>query len=530
MISVATDAVAAGAVRKPRTEPMPLDHVRLLVVALAGYLLINVSGQFAGFNVADIQGRVGASADEGSWLTTVYTIGLFCGIVCSFPVIAAFGLRRYMAAGALVFALTALGCAAAPPLPAMIALRGLQGFAAGGFGPIAFVATFMTTGGPRLPFGLSLLALLLLLPATWGAVLSGFLEDRLGWQALFLVQALVGAALAAASILFMPRGPIAWQALRRDWMSMFLLSLALAATLLVLGQGTRRYWLDSSIIAWSIAVAAGAWTGFLATLRRSSMPVLDVALLARRAFIAPITLNLIFRTGFATTAFLIPQFLIVVQGYRPLELGRLFLWAAVPQLLVFPLTWWLLQRIDGRFVIGSGLILFGLGAILAADGTSLVAADQFRLALVLAGAGQVLFLVPNLVAGAGSLKPADGPTASLLFNATTVGGTSLGVALATELVTERQKFHFGSLAEGAAAHGSKLDRLEAWTGGFAATAGDESIAAARAIATLARAVQREAWVLSFNDAFLLVGALLIAAAAGLLLLLRQPPLGGSPNL
>lgn len=530
MMLMATDVVSAGAFPRPRTEPMPAGHVRLLVAGLAGYLLVNVSGQFAGVNIADIQAGVGASADEGSWLTTAYTIGLFCGIVCSFPLIATFGLRRYMAASALVFALTALGSAAAPPLPSMIALRGLQGFAAGGFGPVAFVATFMTTGGPRLPFGLSLLALLLLLPATWGPVLSGFLEDRFGWEALFLAQAAVGAGLTAASILFMPRSPITWQALRRDWLSLFLLSLALSATLLVLGQGTRRYWLDSSIIAWSVAIAAGAWVGFLVTLWRSPMPILDVTLLARRAFIAPIALNLLFRMGVATTAFLIPQFLIIVQGYRPLELGRLFLWAAIPQLLAFPLAWWLLQRIDGRVVIAAGLILFGLGAILASDGTSLSAADQFRLALVLAGAGQVLFLVPNLIAGAGSLKPADGPTASLLFNATTVGGTSLGVALATELVTERQKFHFGALAESAAAYGSKLGEFEALAAGFASAAGEDSIPAARAIATLARAVQREAWVLSFNDGFLLAGALLIASAAGPLLLLRQPPLRGSPTL
>jgi DHA2 family multidrug resistance protein len=503
--------------------------VLLLATALSGSLLVNFSGQFVTSNLADIQGAIGASADEASWLTTGYTMALLAGIVVSSPLIASFGLRRCLAAAALVFAFAALGCAAAPPLPVMIVLRLLQGSAAGGFGPIAFAATFMTAAGPRLPFGLSLLALFLLLPTTLGPAASGLIEDRVGWEALFLVQAAIGSGLAAAALLFIPRAPIAWDALRRDWAALLLLCLALAATMLVLGQGTRRYWLDSDLIRWSLAIGAGAWAGFLVTAWRSPRPVLSLALLARLSFIAPITLNLLFRAGFASTAFLAPQLLAMVQGYRPLELANLFLWAAVPQLLAFPIAWWLLHRVDARLIIGAGLILFGLAALLASGSTSLAAAEQFRISYALAGAGQVLFLVPNLVAGGSPLKPADGPTASLMFNVTTAGGTNLGIALATELVTERQKFHVAALAESAAAYGSNLDRLDALAGSLAARAGDDALAAARTIATLAGALHREAWVLAFNDGFLLVGAMLIASAAILLLFPRQPPLAGSPR-
>ncbi len=506
---------------------MPWDRVLLLATALAGSLLVNLSGQFVPFNIADVAGGLGASADEASWLTTVYSIGLFCGIVFASPLIATLGLRRYMVVSALVFSMTALVAAAAPPLPWVIALRGLQGFAAGGFGPMAFVATFMTTAGRRLPFGLSLLALILLLPASLGPALSGYVEDRLGWEALFYIPAATGAVLAVLATLFMPRVPITWPGMRRDWISLLLLCIALASTLLVLTQGTRRFWLDSATIAWTVAIGAGAWAGFLITLWRSPLPVLSLELLARRAFAVPITLNLLFRTGFATTAFLIPQFLILVRGYRPLELGELYVWAAIPQLLVFPLSCWLLRHVDGRPIISSGLLLFGIGAVLAAGLTSDVGVAEFRLAMALVGAGQVLFLVPILVAGGMQLEPADGPTASLLFNATTIGGTTIGVALATEVVTERQKFHLGALAESAAAYGPHSERIEGLAAILASRTGDDEIGAARTILAVAAALRDEAWALSFSDGLLLVGALLIASAAGVLLLHPQPPLGGT---
>lgn len=507
----------------PSSIERPMD-MRLLTTALAGSLLIGVSGPLVGSSVADIQGAIGASADEGSWMTTAYTMALLSGIVFSSPLIAAFGLGRYMAAAALIFAMAAIGCAIAPPLPALIILRALQGFAAGGFGPIAFVATFATTRGPRLPFGLAVLALILLLPATFGPVAAGLLEDGLGWQALFLVQAAIGASLAAAALLFMPRTAIAWAALRRDWAGSFLLASALATSLLVLTQGTRRYWFDSALIEWSLAIAAGSWAGFLVTLRHSPMPVVNLRLFAKRAFVVPITLNLLFRAGFAGTIFLVPQFLAVIQGYRALELAHLYLWAAIPQLLAFPVAWWLLQRVEGRLVAACGLVLFGLGALLAADGTGADAAEQLRTVLAFSGAGQVLFLVPNLVAGGSVLSPPDAPTATLAFNGTTVGGASLGVAVATELLTERHLLHAGTLAEAAAAYGTKFDRLEAFAGAYAARVGEDALAAAHATTTVAGSLARQAWVLSFNDAFLVVAVLLIASCAAMAPMHRQPPL------
>jgi len=502
---------------------MERDKVLIFASALAGSLLVNLSGQAVGAGLGDIQGGIGATADEASWLTTVFTMAQFVGIACASPLIAAFGLRRCMAAAALLFGSAGLGSAAFAQLEPMIMLRALQGFAAGGFGPMAFVATFTTCGGPRLPFALSLLSLVLLLPLGFGLAATGLLLEAFGWQGLFLFQAAIGGALAIAAILFMPLASLNLEALRRDWTGLLLLAVALASSLLVLAQGTRLYWLDSPWIQWSLALGAGAWVGFLYILWRSPMPVLDLALVTRRSFIAPVALNLLFRTGFAGIVYLIPHYLVVTQDYRPLELSKLYLWAALPQLFAFPMTWWLLQRLDGRFVAAAGMLLFGCGALLAAGGSSLAAAEHFRLALGLSSAAQILFLAPILMAGAGPLRPSEGPTASLLFNATTLGGTSLGVAMATEFVSQRHKFHAVGLTEGRPADGLPLALVDQLAAAIASRAGDEGQAAALALAKVARVVGREAWTLSFNDALLMVGALLFAGAAALLLLTGQPP-------
>ena len=189
--------------------------------------------------------------------------GQFCGIVTSGLSIKFLGIGRYLVVSATTFAVTALACATAPDLQVMIALRTIQGFAAGGFGPAAFVAVFMVTGGPHLPFGVTLLAFVLLFPGSLGPVIAGFVEDSLGWQTLFLIQAGIGAILALAAHAWAPHQESPdLSALKTDWIALTLLSIALATLTLLLSQGTRRFWFENETILWCTAASIAAWAGF----------------------------------------------------------------------------------------------------------------------------------------------------------------------------------------------------------------------------------------------------------------------------
>jgi DHA2 family multidrug resistance protein len=131
---------------------------------------------------------------------------------------------------------------------------------------------------------------------------------------------------------------------------------------------------------------------------------------------------------------------------------------------------------------------------------------------VLLGVGQMLFLVPTLLAGARTLGPADGPTATVAFNATTLGGTTLGTGLVSHFVTEREKFHSSVLVEQVTwLDPSSSDRLASLGGVLDLRLGEQDANVARAVAQIASMVRREAWLLSIDDAFLLIGAALLAS-------------------
>ena len=172
-------------------------------------------------------------------------------------------------------------------------------------------------------------------------------------------------------------------------------------------------------------------------------------------------------------------------------------WSLLPQIAAFPLAWHLLHHIDSRYVMFAGLLSCGIGIALAAFATNQTSAEQLHLSLVLLGVGQMLFLVPALLVGASSLKPEDGPTATIAFNATTVGGTTLGVGLISHFVTEREKFHSSVLVEHVSWLDPNADRSIVLVDGRPrgrALATTKRLAI-RAIAQIASTVRREAWLL-----------------------------------
>src|SRR5688572_21490353 len=105
------------------TASLTRERVLFLATSLAGSFLVTLSAQFISANIADVQGGNGLSADEASWITTVYTMASFAGIIASGTLIRAFGPSRYAAANALIFGAMALATAGSGPLWLLMTFR-----------------------------------------------------------------------------------------------------------------------------------------------------------------------------------------------------------------------------------------------------------------------------------------------------------------------------------------------------------------------------------------------------------------------
>jgi DHA2 family multidrug resistance protein len=400
-------------------------------LALAGTFVSNLGAQSVGAHIARIQAGLGLDVDAASWITTLYTVAIFIAFTLSPLLARTLGIRRLFLASALAFAASAAASALAPGLPALLVARVAQGFAGGMFGPIAFVAIFRLWNGPRLPLGFALLALVLLVSFNAGPVLSRSIEAAYGWRALFLAQTLLAAPLLLLGLRWLPQGPVNAAGHKREWFALALWAVATASLVVLFSQGARRGWFDSTLIVSMAIVSLGAWIGFFVVHSSLVIRLLHGRKLLDRRFGIPIALNFVFRGSFAATVYLLPLLLATThrQGLASTS------WLLIPQLVSFPLVWRWMQHVDHRVPMALGLLLTAIGTGFAGFATTL------EPSLAMIGIGQMSFLVPALVTGAHSLKPEHGPTATIAFNMTTVGGTTLAVALLSTFIGARMAYH-----------------------------------------------------------------------------------------
>jgi DHA2 family multidrug resistance protein len=235
-----------------------------------------------------------------------------------------------------------------------------------------------------------------------------------------------------------------------------------------------------------------------------------------------IALATFYRFGLVMTAFVVPQALTRLQGFRIEQIADANIWTFWAQCLSFPLAWLWAQYGDPRQPLSLGLLLFAVGAFVCTYLTPQWQAGDFGLALILVGLGEGLFLVPTLFYATRDVKPEQGPTAAALFNLSRVVGQTFGIGVVSALIRYREDFHSAALVESVNnANSAVAERFHGLVQRFLVINGNMASATKQAWASLSATLSNQAYVLAFADAFVIVSAVLGVSA---LLVLMLPPL------
>jgi DHA2 family multidrug resistance protein len=136
------------------------------------------------------------------------------------------------------------------------------------------------------------------------------------------------------------------------------MAVGLAAFQTVLDDGNVYDWFGSPFIVKLSLVAAVALVAFVVLEFITPEPLVNFRLLGRRNFGLGTFGNFLLGFALLASAFLLPQYLAVTQGFDAEQSGEVVAWIGLPQLLVIPLVPLLMKRIDARLLIVTGLLVF----------------------------------------------------------------------------------------------------------------------------------------------------------------------------
>ena len=453
-------AAAAGAgTAGARTASGERKRLLLVLICLAQFMVI-LDVSIVNVALPSIRSGLHFGTTGLQWVVNAYTIAFGGFLMLGGRAADLLGRRHVFLAGTALFSFASFLCAFAESRGLLVAGRALQGFGGAVLSPasLSIITTSFAEGSER-NRALGVWGAMAGLGGASGVLLGGLLTQGLGWPAIFLINAPIGAAVIIAARRVVPES-------RRDDMPRHF-DVA-GATLVTLGLVVAVYGIvRSESLGWGATGVLGPLGLALALLalfglvegRFAVAPLLPLAVLRmRRLRAANLVIALLYAGVFAMWFFL-TLYLQQVLHYSALEAGLAFL----PLTLTIVLTSWLAPRLVAR--VGVRTILAG-GMVTAAAGLGLLTGVRpggSYLTTVLPGGllgagGLGLSLVPATIAAVQGVSAAQSGLASGLLNTSRLVGGALGLAVLSTIADShtRAQIAHGSSSLGALSSGYQL--------------------------------------------------------------------------
>ncbi|MFE6779878.1 DHA2 family efflux MFS transporter permease subunit [Streptomyces sp. NPDC057702] len=406
----------------------------LVITSVAGFMAA-LDNLIVTTAIPDIGRELGGGLEALEWTVSGYTLSFAVLLMLGAALGDRFGRRRMFLVGIALFTAASAAAALSSDIEFLIAARAAQG--AGGALLMPLSLTLLASSIPPERRGAAY--------GIWGAVnglaiasgplIGGAVVEHISWQWIFWLNVPIGIALLPLARLRLVESRGA--ADRLDVVGTVLASLGLLGVIFALIQGNIDGWTSASVLV-GFGVGVVLLVAFVRWELRTDAPMLPMRLFRSRMFSLANAAGVLMYLGMFGSIFLLTQFLQLIQGYSPLEAGvRMLPWTAMP-MIIAPLAGILTDRIDGRYIVATGLALMATGigwqAAIADPGVS-YAAQVAPFAIT--GAGMALFFAPIATLVMNSVRPQEQGIASGASNALRESGGTLGVALLASIFSAR---------------------------------------------------------------------------------------------
>ena len=407
---VAAPAAAPGKEGEHNAPPptAPAEQVSLktwLVVigSTLGAFLAILNIQVVGASLADIQGAIGAGADDGGWVTTSYLIAEIIVIPLSGWLARVFSMRTYLLTNTVLFLVLTAACALTRTLGQMIVVRALQGLAGGVLIPLAFTIIMTRLPRSKHPMALAVYSIAVIFAPSIGPALGGYFSDNFGWQSIFFLSVPPGLVMIAMLWHALEPSPRELHLLREgDWLGVVTIAAGLGCLETVLEEGNKDDWFESPFITRLAVIAIVSIGAFIYIELKRRNPLLHLRLLARRNFGLGTLANFVFGFAMFGWIYLVPLYLSRMQGYSSQEIGGVMVWLGLPQLLIIPFIPRVMRSVDARRLVIAGYALFIIGSLLASRLSDDFSGPQFLSSSLVRALGQSMVMAPlSVIAVAG---------------------------------------------------------------------------------------------------------------------------------
>ena len=463
-------------------------------------------------SIPHIAGNLASTIEEGTWVVTSYLVSNAIILPMSGWLANHIGRKRLLLTCVSGFTLMSLFCGMATSLDALIFFRVLQGLTGGGLQPLAQAILLETFPEKKHGQAMAAFGVGVLLAPILGPTVGGWITDNYSWRWIFYLNLPVG----LFSLLMMSRFVFDPPYIKRtkgrvDYWGIGFLALGLGTLQIFLDTGETHDWFSSYRIRVFATLCVIGLVSLVIRELKTSNPVVDLHALKNRSFTTGVFLMSMLGFVLYASLVLLPIYLQTLLGYPAYNAGLALSPRGVGSLAMMPLVGYLTSKTKPRKLIVVGLVI---GALTMFDLSRLNLYAGYWDILwpqVFQGVALSFLFVPLAAVSMAGISKEKMGNATSIFNLMRNIGGSIGIAVMTTFLDRRNQMHQNRLVENiSASHlrsGQMLQGLQAW---FHTRGVDNYVASRRAWAALYETVQRHAAMLSFVEAFWVMGGMFLA--------------------
>ncbi len=489
-----------------------------VVVSMATFMEV-LDTSIANVSLGHIAGNLGAGQSEATWVLTSYLVANAIIIPISGWLSSVLGRKRFYMLCVALFTASSFLCGMASSLGMLLLFRVLQGAGGGGLAPSEQAMLADTFPGRYFGMAFAIYGMSVVLAPALGPTLGGWITDNYSWRWIFFMNVPVGLLSLFLTGRLIQDPPSAVEATRRerasgirvDYMGFAFSVLAFGCLQVVLDKGQEDDWFGSTFICVFVGLMLIGFVGLIVweTMIEKD-PIVDIPLLANANLATSMVLMLVVGFVLNSTTVLIPLFAQQLLGYDATHAGLSLMPGGFVLMLVFPFAGQLVRRVQPKYMMAVGLMILTASLYHLSGFETQVSFEHLVWARVIQCVGLPLFFIPLNTIAYSNLPAGKSNSASAMINLMRNLGGSIGIAVATTLLTRRTQEHQADIAASATHFYQPFVNHMHAMGGFTQ----------KNIVDFYNTVQVQAAMLSYLDVFRVLTVICVIVI-GLVLMLRR---------
>lgn len=316
-----------------------------------------------------------------AWTLSIYLVAVTSIMPLMGNLSDTFGRKKLFLNSLVLFTVSSLACGLAPNIYSLVAFRFFQGIGGASFLPTA--AGIVSDQFPEhRERAIGLFTSIFQIGGIVGPNLGGWIVGRYSWRYIFYINLPIGIALVVMIMMLLEESEVRPKAHIDFVGASFFFG---AILFLMLGLNFLAENLSVSAILMTFLFFAISFSSFYLFFRQEkkhSNPILDMALLRLRPFLASNLCNLITGAGVLGTFSFIPLYATSVHGLSTLASGMILTPRSLAIIPASVVTSLFLRRWGYRRPMVSGLIIMSLSTILLGEGPGLLRIMGIRFGIV----------------------------------------------------------------------------------------------------------------------------------------------------